>query len=200
MKRILYMSLALVTSALALGAANASYVPANGITINEAITEPHGEYTVTNGSNAGIYAFFVGNDAEYASVSNQTLGPWNSMVQVTSEDWQKGLVFSGAKSWTPPDTTKITWLFGNAGYAVGYWSSSTPQQMGTTKIGVPIAAGTTQGGFDFSTFTMMDPKFIAFGQNGGIIGQGSVVPIPAAAWLFGSGLIGLVALARRRKA
>lgn len=35
--------------------------------------------------------------------------------------------------------------------------------------------------------------------GGEIRGQVQVVPIPAAAWLFGSGLLGLAALARRRK-
>lgn len=30
--------------------------------------------------------------------------------------------------------------------------------------------------------------------------QGTVVPVPAAAWLFGSGLLGLVGIARRKKA
>jgi len=47
----------------------------------------------------------------------------------------------------------------------------------------------------------------AYGVDGGSDGgvgsflvRTSVVPIPAAAWLFGSGLIGLVGLARRKKA
>lgn len=35
--------------------------------------------------------------------------------------------------------------------------------------------------------------------GGEIRGQVQVVPLPAAVWLFGSGLLGLVALARRRK-
>jgi hypothetical protein len=39
----------------------------------------------------------------------------------------------------------------------------------------------------------------SFRTGGEIRGQVQVVPIPAAAWLFGSGLLGLVALARRRK-
>ena len=36
--------------------------------------------------------------------------------------------------------------------------------------------------------------------GGEIRGQVNVIPIPAAVWLFGSGLLGLVALARRRTA
>ena len=39
--------------------------------------------------------------------------------------------------------------------------------------------------------------------NGAIIGtftvEGAVVPIPSALWLFGSGLLGLVGIARRKK-
>jgi hypothetical protein len=34
----------------------------------------------------------------------------------------------------------------------------------------------------------------------GTIGEQTVIPIPAAVWLFGSGLLGLVGVARRRKA
>ena len=34
----------------------------------------------------------------------------------------------------------------------------------------------------------------------GFAGQVNAVPVPAAAWLFGSGLVGLVGVARRRKA
>ena len=36
--------------------------------------------------------------------------------------------------------------------------------------------------------------------GGEIRGQVSVIPIPAALWLFGSGLLGLVGIARRKKA
>lgn len=35
--------------------------------------------------------------------------------------------------------------------------------------------------------------------NGEIRGQVNVVPIPAAVWLFGSGLLGLIGIARRKK-
>ncbi len=33
----------------------------------------------------------------------------------------------------------------------------------------------------------------------GTVGAGAVIPVPAAAWLFGSGLLGLVGVARRKK-
>lgn len=39
-----------------------------------------------------------------------------------------------------------------------------------------------------------------FGANDEIIGTAAVVPVPTAAWLFGSGLLGLIGIARRKKA
>ena len=38
------------------------------------------------------------------------------------------------------------------------------------------------------------------GDNDYLVWKGSVVPVPAAVWLFGSGLLGLVGIARRKKA
>lgn len=46
-------------------------------------------------------------------------------------------------------------------------------------------------------------KFLGVGAGSGVIDGGfeltSVVPVPAAVWLFGSGLIGLIGVARRRR-
>jgi len=36
-------------------------------------------------------------------------------------------------------------------------------------------------------------------RNGSYLVQTTVVPVPAAAWLFGSGLVGLISFARRKK-
>lgn len=38
------------------------------------------------------------------------------------------------------------------------------------------------------------------GNNDYLVWKGTVVPVPAAVWLFGSGLLGLVGIARRKKA
>ncbi len=194
MIRIL-LTLTLITSALVSGAANA-------IIINETFdfTVGEGEFTVTNDSTDGLYAFFVGNDtASGADKSDPTLASWLPTV-VSRTQWENGTIgFPTFESvWTPPDTTTISWdaTFGaGTNQALGYWSDGfgeVPQ--------APIAAGTTQGGFIFYAGIPNSP-FIAFGTNG-VIGQGNtnVVPVPAAIWLFGSGLIGLVGLARRKKA
>ena len=45
---------------------------------------------------------------------------------------------------------------------------------------------------------MMPPSVPAHTLPGSDFGQ-AVVPVPAAVWLFGSGLLGLVAISRRRK-
>ena len=45
-------------------------------------------------------------------------------------------------------------------------------------------------------FGMIDGAFLGFGANFDF----TAVPVPAAVWLFGSGLLGLVGVARRRKA
>ena len=47
---------------------------------------------------------------------------------------------------------------------------------------------------------MVDGPFTGFNANFNIRPEVSAVPVPAAAWLFGSGLIGLVGLARRKQA
>lgn len=61
------------------------------------------------------------------------------------------------------------------------------------------------GTYIFSTHTFAfangsaDGLLASVGSSTSIIGV-SIVPIPAAAWLFGSGLLGLVGIARRKKA
>jgi len=50
---------------------------------------------------------------------------------------------------------------------------------------------------------MIDGAFIGFSANFNLAGADlppPAVPVPAAVWLFGSGLLGLVGVARRKKA
>jgi hypothetical protein len=67
------------------------------------------------------------------------------------------------------------------------WMLATVDGDGDGIMGIPMAAGGPFGGFNAGFNATMAPALT------------SPVPVPAAAWLFGSGLLGLVGIARRRK-
>ena len=82
----------------------------------------------------------------------------------------------------------------------------------TTNIHVTVDFGVTMNGdgtIDFITLDGPSADGIAGnpmdngpfpGFNAAFIGTATTVPVPAAVWLFGSGLVGLAGVARRRKA
>jgi len=55
-------------------------------------------------------------------------------------------------------------------------------------------------GIDELQQVRVDPATLPGGGGGGGGGQGNEVPIPAAAWLFGSGLLGIAGVSRKRRA
>ena len=99
-----------------------------------------------------------------------------------------------AKSWaTPANSGGGDTVFGTlAGYNNGnlVWSVSTG----------------LNGSYEFyaAQTGLIDELHLGFGNHFLVddlsLNEASVVPIPAAVWLFGSGLIGLVGVARRKKA
>lgn len=54
-------------------------------------------------------------------------------------------------------------------------------------------------GDTFVDFLAGDSAAVQFGEGGVMVSGVAPVPVPAAVWLFGSGLLGLVAVARRRQ-
>jgi hypothetical protein len=78
---------------------------------------------------------------------------------------------------------------GSAGKPAGdqVWMLSSVDGNGDTIMGINMAPGGPFAGFNANFLANMDgtPK--------------AVIPIPAAVWLFGSGLLGLVGIARRKK-
>lgn len=70
-----------------------------------------------------------------------------------------------------------------------------------TYTGGSLTGGLTSGRIEglFSNATSGDFSS-AFNADSVIAKVGPVVPVPAAVWLFGSGLIGLIGVARRKKA
>ena len=114
--------------------------------------------------------------------------------------------FTGVQTNTIPLTTSGFHLTGNqvAWGTLFNWSTSVnipvlmvfdcaPGEAGDLCSGVsgtPMAAG---------PFAGADPVFNGSILEGSTPFSGGEVPIPAAAWLFGSGLVGLAGIARRRK-
>ena len=84
-----------------------------------------------------------------------------------------------------------TTLGGNAAFILGLFDSNTSTWLGDS--GATDVSGGAGTAFNVSFTT-------ASGQIMGVDMTLAQVPVPAAAWLFGSGLIGLVGVARRKKA
>lgn len=81
--------------------------------------------------------------------------------------------------------------FGSAGKPLGskVWGLVSVDGNANGIMGIGMAAGGPFGGFNANFMATMAP----------IPEPAAVVPVPAAVWLFGSGLLGLVGIARRKK-
>jgi len=110
-------------------------------------------------------------------------------------------------------TTGVTWAGSTADYdytfdvnltatqvAWGtYWDWSVSNDVpGLVVMDCPdTTIGTICTGYGITPY---GPFSAGYDEHYGYIGVVSAVPVPASAWLFGSGLIGLVGLTRRKKA
>lgn len=79
-------------------------------------------------------------------------------------------------------------LASNAPTGGQLWMLSSADGNGDGINGIPMTAGGPFGGFNANFNANMTPTL-----------DPSPVPVPAAVWLFGSGLLGLVGIARRKK-
>lgn len=89
----------------------------------------------------------------------------------------KNCLWDGAHLGGPAPTKSMTWML----------ASTDPDGDGV--MGIPMAANGPFAGFNANFNAIMT----------GTPDEVAVIPIPAAVWLFGSGLLGLVGIARRKK-
>jgi len=159
-------------------------------------------------------------DANYALTSGFDAD--GKMNWVNANSWAANLDTYGVTGWRLPDSDACSGNnctgseMGNLFYIVlGNVASSSASVDMTPFINVqvgnywsatetaPGSGGAIKFGMNngFQSGIQKGLSFFAWAVQSGDVGSAvSTVPVPAAAWLFGSGLIGLIGLARRKKA
>lgn len=103
----------------------------------------------------------------------------------------------------PPRTWTVDPTTGALGGAINFFSSNFTacDEQGYDQCRIVEGGVLTFTGSNLS-FTGTESRVLNGGvaETRGVDFAGSVVPIPAAVWLFGSGLVGLIGVARRKKA
>jgi hypothetical protein len=95
-----------------------------------------------------------------------------------------------------------SWANANGTSAVFFTAAPNAAANSKTTVWSAVSIDTPFDADAFAGTKMIDGAFINSSANFNIQGLSATpqVPVPAAAWLLGSGLIGLVGVARRRKA
>lgn len=169
--------------------ANAVAIAPNAI-INEVFSGNTGAYSVTNLSGYQIVAFAVGSNTSVAA-STTYRNLWDARV-VNEAEWNAGTLYVAS-----PDIHTNNYLYQN--YFAGY----SRVNLYSLIDDFGIQPGETTGYEFFYTASQPNSSFLAFYQNsnggiGVISGQATVVPVPGAAVLFGSGLLALTQIKRRK--
>jgi hypothetical protein len=186
-------------------------------------SKERGQLTVNNSSSQPIYAFAVGNnDASKAFGFGATRGLadlipseldnlWAASV-IRRSSWEANTSVFGKignnATWTAPDTSTAAYnwdtLFGSAfDTIVSYWVVDPDAALlgfgGHGLFSTPINSGSSQSHFFFFSKQANSP-FITLGNDGTVTpsGETTLVPIPATIWLFGSALLGLFRISRRK--
>ena len=155
---------------------------------------------LANSTSAAIIPLEANIDGAQANAGLGTGSPGTGSATMTLDDVTN--LFSWDISWSGLTGTETVMHFHgpalptqNAGVQVdfGAISGTASPSIGSTIISGAQSADLLAGLWYINIHTTDFP-------GGEIRGQVSAVPIPAAAWLFVSGLLGLVGMARRKKA
>jgi len=165
--------------------------------------QPDNTIRTWGGANTWVDGLTLGGATEwrlpYVSVA-QGAGPTNSVIgcgvtnEVACRDNELGYMYWQNLGGTgneildsgDPDLALFPTL-----QSVIYWSGT--QQTSSEAWWYAFQIGVNGAGFEVDIYSWAV-------HEGNIGPAGPIVPIPAAVWLFGSGLLGLVGMARRKKA
>ncbi len=125
-----------------------------------------------------------------------------------------GIVPGGFAADRTIDLRNLVNLNGDTGPGDGVWNWSSDNNGGNTGDWIELLRDTSPGAWQSPTFdlTLADNEadvWVAFWLDNGendfskfdnvvVTADAAVVPVPAAVWLFGSGLLSLVGIARRK--
>ncbi len=200
-----------------------SGTPNDGVTGSINLTVSGGVITGTSfsmdtisGTSAGEFAEYTNGPVAFTgavdSAGNMTLTPTGRLATVSEfaslvdERWNvenfNGTTTSGTNIIPNSPTSNTAWdtfTTGSACTSLGCIDGTTVQAVGATDYSVTLVSagiiGSDFGGFFGAAYyeVWASQTTITY------LGPLSQVPIPAAAWLFGSGLAGLLGVARRKK-
>ena len=170
-------------------------------------THPTGNYFAMDNDSSGIFEEAERVGIEAGTDGGIILGKDQSALGLIDTTWD---FFGSPGNHTQAGTLTIASDDGNGnvtidmtGWTVMWGTPQTAINMGTGAAAV-LTCGVDCG--DGDSFTL---DYTAIVPDGGFAGTpyqlhmsgtiSSIIPVPAAVWLFGSGLLGLVGVARRRK-
>ncbi len=150
----------------------------------------YGAYDLTNDTGVDIYGFAVANSDAVDAFDTSGLA-WEANI-IGQAEWDSGNLIEIGINTLAIGTFDS--LFAGYTQAIMYSANSFEP--------VTLADGQTATGFEFYTMFLSSP-FVTFDQNFTQIDKGqavhvNAVPVPAAVWLFISGIIGMASVARRK--
>jgi len=178
-----------------------------GITVTESIITVDldgvptaaGDYGVTNGGINAMFGLAVSNNTTTSIMSRLAAASdgaeifWDSSI-IDQNSWNTFNLFDPDFNLVPlTDFGAFTDYF-SAGDSVNIYSASESAFIN--------AGASVSGAFLFFPATLQSSgvAFTFDGTANAAVPLTSAVPVPAAIWLMGSGLVGLISVARRRKA